>query len=81
MRHRAAGIDDGPVLPDLGPEWLLTERLERERLLFDTGFTPRLAAADGVDAGLRERLRMAADQTATAAPQVMYRPRNVFVTF
>lgn len=68
---QALGLDDGPPLPDLGPQWLqrkyelqgetlealaatgpgdevlrlaLRERLERERLLFDTGFTPRLVA-------------------------------------
>src|SRR6478736_2911220 len=70
---QALGRTDGPLLPDLGPEWLqrryalqgetlealddvpegdgdtalrvaLRERLERERLLFDTGFTTRLVA-------------------------------------
>ncbi|QIG39753.1 DUF885 domain-containing protein [Microbacterium sp. 4R-513] len=70
---QALGRTDGPLLPDLGPDWLLRrydvqgetlraldavpegegdtalrvalrERLERERLLFDTGFTTRLVA-------------------------------------
>lgn len=69
----ASGLNGGPALPDLGPDWLvrrydlqgetlaaldalapddgdpvlraaLRERLDRERLLFDTGFTPRLVA-------------------------------------